>query len=461
MKIILATGVPELDSAIEANIKGFTFLGSALYKEAVVDIVQRKKPDIIILSEILEGVLSMRELILTLRTRFPEVRIIYILKEENNKEKAFLYHWMIFDVFTGTFSVPQLAKTLHNPKEFKDIHHELDILKKYSKDPSLEDEDIDITDMSSIDGNNYSKIKGPNSGNSSLYNQIVSFWSTSDQSGKTFSATNTALALSGRNDLKILLLDFNLDNPNINLYYSFVDPNKNLGAIIDDIENGLELNQDNLENYLITHPIYTNLKILPGNILKMKKRSNKFMVDIFENIILSAERNNFSTILIDTQAGLDDLTVNILKRSSKILLHIKESPGSLNAIYRCFDTEIGPFVEKLIDKKKIVPIITESYPDTEANFKRAIHSFLDLPVGAIIPFSSDVRPSLYKGTPILSKKPPEVLYNVFIRISNIIHKNIFQENTIRRNIPTPEVNKEKDNKKGLLGNILGGKKKKN
>lgn len=463
MKIILATGVPELDNAIEANIKNVTFLGSALYKEAVVDVVQRKKPDVVILSELLEGVTPMRELILTLRTRFPEVRIIYILKDDDPKEKAFLYHWMIFDVFAGTFTVPQLAKTLHNPKEFKDVHHELEILKQYNKDPELMDDNVDISDMTNINASDYSKINGPTSGNHTLYQQVVAFWSVLDQSGKTFVATNTALALAGQKDLKILLIDFNLDNPNINLYYSFVDPNRNLGAIIDDVEQGQVLNSKNLEQYLITHPVYSNLKILPGAILKMKKRDPEFLFAVFEKIIEVAEQNNFSTILIDTQAGLDELTTNILKKVSKIMLHIKETPGSLNALYRCFDTEAGPFVEKLIDRRKMIPIITESYTDTQTNFKRAVHGFLETPVGASVPFSSEVRPSLYKGVPVLSKKPPEDLYNAFIRISNLIHKNIFQEpNAPRKPLlaKNESITPAKEEKKSLLGGFLGSKKKK-
>jgi cellulose biosynthesis protein BcsQ/response regulator of citrate/malate metabolism len=458
MKIVLATGVPDLDSAIEDRIKGYQFVGSALYKEAVVDVIQRKKPNILILSELLEGVTSMRNLILTIRTRFPEVRIIYILKDENLKEKAFLYHWMIFDVFTGSFSVPQLQETLMNPKEFKDVHHEMDELKHFKKDLNTLDDDedeSDISDMEGINPNNYSKIEPPKYGQSDLYQQIVTYWSVLDQSGKTFSITNTALALAGRKDLKILLIDFNLDNPNVNLYYSFVDPNRNLGAIIDDIENGIDLTSNNFDDYLITHPTYNNLKILPGAILKMKKRDNKFMYQVFEKIMVAAERNNYSTILIDTKAGLDDLTIGILKKSTKILLHLKETPGTLNALYRVFDTEVGPFVEKFIDKKKIIPIINESHPDTQNNFKRAIQGFLELSIGTIIHYSQEVRPSHYKGVPLLSKKSSNDMYNTFLIISNLIHKNIFQlPKEQKPQVSTPTNNKDKNKeKKGLLRNI--------
>lgn len=456
MKVVLATGVPELDMAIEERVNGVNFVGSALYKEAVIDVLSEKNPDILIISEILEGVLPMRELILALRTRFPEVRIIFILKDENPKEKAFLYHWMVFDVLTGSFKVPELENLLHNPKEFKDVHVELDELKTYQKSSDLIVNDDDISDMTGINGDNYQRINGPEAGTDTLYQQIVAFWSVLDQSGKTFSIVNTSLALAGRKELKILLLDFNLDNPNVNLYYSFVDPNKNLGALIDDIENGKELSKDNLDDYLITHPTYNNLKILPGTILKMKKRDDKFMYELFEEIIGCAEQSNFTTILIDTKAGLEDLSVNILKKASKILLHISETPGSLNSIHRYFDTQVGPFVEKLVDKRKITPVITCSHDETRANFKRAVESFLELRVGAIIDFFDEVRPSLYKGVPLLSKKPKEEIYDTFVIVSNLIHKNIFRKPIKRTDSSNNDKasNKNKGSALDFLGKIL-------
>jgi CheY-like chemotaxis protein len=135
MNVILATGVPELDEAIEQRIKKINFVGSALYKEAVVEITERKQPDLdaIILSELLEGVMTTRELVLKLRTRFPDTRIIYIMKEESAKEKSFLYQWSVFDILPSKFGVSELETALFNPKEFKDVAREMEELKDYQK----------------------------------------------------------------------------------------------------------------------------------------------------------------------------------------------------------------------------------------------------------------------------------------------------------------------------------------
>jgi len=455
MKVVLATGVPDLDGAIQQRIQRAQFIGNALYKEAVVDVVERKKPDVIILSELLEGVLSTRELILTLRTRFPEVRIIYILKDENPKEKSFLYHWMIFDVFSGKFSPADLEEALFNPKQFKDVSHELEELKQFEKPTDLIDDVPDVRDMTRIDSTNYGPLDGPMQGTSNLYQQLVAYWSVLDQAGKTFSVVNTSLLLATSKDLKILLLDFNIDNPNIHLHFGLADPDRNLGALIEDVENGIELTKETFDRYLIPHPVYKNLKILPGYILKMKNREPGFVYSVFEKMIEVAQQSNYSTILIDTASGLkDELTVNILKKVNKILMHVPETPGSLYSVRRCFDNEVGPFVSHLIDRKKIVPVVTISHDDMRGNFTRALEATLETRVGGIILNHPDVRQSLYKGTPMLSKKPPEEIYDSFVLIANLVHKNIFRKPIKRTNSKQGKT----ESKGGMFGGLFGGKK---
>jgi len=455
MKVVLATGVPDLDNAIQQRITKAQFVGSALYKEAVVDVVERRKPDVIILSELLEGVLSTRELILTLRTRFPEVRIIYILKDENPKEKSFLYHWMIFDVFNGKFSPADLEEALFKPKTFKDVSHELEELKQFQTPTDLIDDEPDITGMTGINPREYGTLDGPMKGTNQLYQQIVAFWSVLDQSAKTFSAVNTSLILATNKDLKILLLDFNIENPNVHLQFGFSDPDRNLGAIVEDTENGIDISKENLDQYLITHPVYRNLKILPGYILKMKNRKPADVYVIFEKIIEAAQQSNYSTILVDTGSGLrDELTASILKKVNKILMHVTETPGSLYAVRRCFDTEVGPFVANLIDRKKVVPVIAKSYDDTRGSFTRALEATLETRIGGIIPHHEDVKNSVYNGTPLLSKKPPEILYDAFIILGNQVHKNIFRK-PIKRKQPSAK----KDKQGGLFGGVFGPKKK--
>ena len=446
MKVLLATGVTELDNAIMERVQKVDFTDYVLYKEAVVEKVEKNNPDVIILSELLQGVTSTRELILTLRTRFPKVRIIYLLKEDNPKEEAFLYHWMIFDVFPGEFTVEELEEALFHPKQFHEITSRIKELEVYTKDPDFVDEDPDISNMRRP--RRGQKVDSPELGTNSLYQELVSFWSVLDQSGRTFSIVNSSLLLASNRDLKILLLDFNLENPNIQLHFGFSDPNRNLGAIFEDYHNGDEkVTQEDLRNYIVVHPDFENLHILPGNILKLKNPDTKGVITLFDSIIEAAKESNYTTILVDVGSGvLDDLNTHILKKSTRILLHVNETPGNMYAVKRMFDTEIGPFVEKLIDRKKMDVIITNSYEETRQNFKRALQVTLEQHVKATIPFHESVRESIYKSEPMMSHKPPEEIYNSFVRVCNLIHHNIFVNP-----IKTAKGRKGKDKKGGLFG----------
>jgi len=447
MKVLLATGVIELDNAIMERVKNIDFTDSVLYKEAVVDKVERTTPDVIILSELLQGVTPTRELILTLRTRFPKVRIIFLLKDENLKEEAFLYHWMIFDVFSGKFTVPELEEALFKPKQFHDVTARIKELEGYAKDPDFDEPEPDITDMRRI-RRSARQIESPEIGTDSVFQEIVAFWSVLDQSARTFSAVNSALLLASNKDVKVLLLDFNLENPNLQLHFGFSDPNRNLGAIFEDYHNGdEEVTEEDLRKYVVVHPDYDNLHILPGNILNLKNPENEGVIKLFDSIMQAAENSDYTTILIDTGSGVDnDLTVHILQHATRILMHVNETPGNLYAIRRMFDTLIGPFVEKLIDRKKIEVIVTNSFEDTRSNFRRALQVTLSQHVKATIPYHAEVRKSIFTSEPMIANKPPEEIYNSFVRICNLIHNNIFVNP-----IKTVKSTKKKVKKGGLFG----------
>lgn len=91
-------------------------------KENVIDVLEKKVYDIVILDQDLKGKLNNREFVLTLRVRFPTTRIIYILNYNSPREKGFLYHWCVFDVLIeGVYTNNSLEDSIKNPKKFSDI----------------------------------------------------------------------------------------------------------------------------------------------------------------------------------------------------------------------------------------------------------------------------------------------------------------------------------------------------
>jgi len=116
MNVLLAT---KKCYEINQQIHACYYLKNA---EEIWDILSHKKIDVIVMQETFLEYVSWREYILKLRTRFPDVRIIFILEKENNDNRTFLYHWMVFDV---VIEKECTAKTLHyrlkRPKTFSQI----------------------------------------------------------------------------------------------------------------------------------------------------------------------------------------------------------------------------------------------------------------------------------------------------------------------------------------------------
>jgi response regulator of citrate/malate metabolism len=114
MKVLLATGIADLDHAITERLPSFDFVGFALYKEAVIDCIERKNPEHIVMSELLEGVVSFEELLPTIRQRFPALHIVFIRANDDTAFDVFLEKNDIHDVLQGKFTPSELEIKLTN-----------------------------------------------------------------------------------------------------------------------------------------------------------------------------------------------------------------------------------------------------------------------------------------------------------------------------------------------------------
>lgn len=428
MKVILATGVPRLNVQIEKRFgQEIQVVGKPLFREAVESTVAKNNADIVLLTDELDGVTEMSELILLLRARYAKTRVIYIGKKMSPDFKAFLYKYNVFDILNEKFSEDELRNAFLKPKSWEEISGEIGNLDPFVNEyemPNVKPEEV-----AKIEKNNYTRIKPAVTNKESLYQEIVSFWSPIDQSGKTFSAVNTALFLAANPDLKVLLLDFSIKHPTIHLQYGFQNGDQSLGALIDDMDEDEEfvLNSHVLDYYLITHPVYNNLKILPGNILRSAEKEPQFYIELLDKICDSVQSMNFSTILIDMDSGLrNPLSPHILKKSTKILFHVNESPGALFSVKSLLDPEYGEFVPNLIQKKKLHPILNRATDDYYVKFRHNLDAIIDgNKTNAVIKESNQIHSSIMEGSPLL-KHPTNEYYMTFFKIANLIHPGLFK-----------------------------------
>lgn len=91
-------------------------------KEEILEYLDKygENIDSLVFSDVLAGDVPNRELVLTLRMRYPSVQIVFLMSEKNDREMVFLYHWMVFDVLLDPTNF-EIVHSIYNPKQFKDI----------------------------------------------------------------------------------------------------------------------------------------------------------------------------------------------------------------------------------------------------------------------------------------------------------------------------------------------------
>lgn len=434
MRVVLGTGSVATNNSFEHHFKDhpqIQFVGTVSYKEGVEQIVSREKPDVIILSDKLGGTVPIETIIKKLRTTPPFTRIIFLMTETNEVLKRKLFMYSCFDVIDRNkekISIEDMENIILNPRKYEDIAHELSDSKSFERNAF--DRKYQFENQA-INESNYDDLPKSYTSKKPLHQKITSFWSVSDLTGKTFSAVNTALFLANNPDLKILLLDFNIHNPNIHLQFGTFHSTRNLTKLMELFQKEKEMRPHMLREFLIKHPKYQNLSILPGDIIfHLENFSSEQYFQLLLEIINCSSQMNYSTILIDMSSGFTHkLNENILKLSHDVIFHVNECPSSLNAVKYYFDMERGPIISKEIPLDKFYTVINRTTESLYENTKNVLDDLI--PNNKNIAYfieSTDIFESVISGKPILSNSNNTLLPQ-FTEIANVVHPGLFKEIT--------------------------------
>ncbi|MED2737514.1 hypothetical protein [Bacillus toyonensis] len=436
ISILLATGFEKLDNTLANYYKKDTnieILGQRVYfREGLTDSIMRNKPTIVLLTDKLEGnTLSLEQLIRLTRRKHPKTRLVFIMSDkDNHKLKKLLYQLSVFDVFSlePKLNVKELTESFSKPKEWKDVAHHF---------PDLEDDESFEVDedfiLNAKDGliieEDYSSFETKLKQNvGSVFHKTAAIWSIRQQSGTTFLGINTALLLAQHLDQKILLVDFNPNNPNVHIQFNLedMDGNHNLAALCEDIESNYIKGASDVSDYLYTHPFYSNLNIMFGSILKTAKPKQETIIQALHLILEFARNEEYTTVLFDLESGLEEpFIVEVLKAVNIILSPITDSPGSIIAAQKIFDREFGPFFLNFLDLKKMYPILNKTGDEeNREKIKHFLQSILNTKIEVSIPFSEEITSSINYGSPLLKKGAAPELMVPLTRVANSIH-NVF------------------------------------
>lgn len=124
---MLAVGHRQLEEYLKSQLdKEFEFVGAVVYREAVLRAVGQKSPDIVVIRETLSGSENIMSLVYSIRTNYPNVRIIFIAgnREPGDELLATLVNYGVYDILNGS-NIPaqKIVSLIRKPNTYSDVKH--------------------------------------------------------------------------------------------------------------------------------------------------------------------------------------------------------------------------------------------------------------------------------------------------------------------------------------------------
>jgi pilus assembly protein CpaE len=263
IKVLIVEVLQELRTQITdilLNVEYMKIVGEAESLEETLKKLEEKHADVILVGADVSG--DGYKLSERINSEYPEVAVIMI--EENLAEDTI--HKALFagakDVLVYPFTPTKLVNTIYRA-------HDL------SKKKAV------------IHRDNAGKAK-----KQSGLGSVITLFSTKGGVGKTFIATNLAIALQKESEKRTVLVDLDLDFGNTALALNIV-PRFTLADVVDDIKN---IDSDLIESYLVQQ---SGISILPAN---AKPQINEFINAEHIQVILKTLQKSFDYIIIDMPA---------------------------------------------------------------------------------------------------------------------------------------------------------------
>ena len=240
--------------------------------------------------------------------------------------------------------------------------------------------------------------------------RVVAIFSPKGGVGKTMLAANLAVALASNENVKVAIVDCNLQFGDVAICLN-VFPKASIADMVTDIEH---LDDKVLSRYMISFS--DNLSILPAP-LQPEQAENITAQHL--DVILKLLKKRFQYIIIDTASIFNDVTLTLIDLSDLVLLLSAPDLMTIKNIKLCLET-----LEKLgYPEGKVNLVLNRA--DTEGGLKineiedSLHHQF----VGALPSDSELVLSSINKGVPFVVNNPHSTLARGVFALAGKITKN--------------------------------------
>lgn len=382
MKIIVALDNEAIKEELEKRYINQVYNEDFRQQEKVIEYLSNNhfENTILITKDSLEGNLNGRLYIKHIRLAYENIKVIYFVEKLDNEYKKFLFSNEVFNIIEGNYI------NINNIFEIIDEN-------KFMVYRILND--------------NKTQVKE---------NSVIAVYGTNG-AGKSLVASFISKKISTELLKKIAVLDFNLENPSLDIINN-IEVNSNIfEQIVKDIDNSLISNME-IKDYLINDVDNKNNFYLTSNLNILELRSKDYLK--YYEFIINKIKNEFENVVIDlpSQPFLD-ITKCSLMNADKVIfvinpnyVSIRQAKKYLDIIYNLYD----------ISKDKIGIVINKVTKNSLDNIQ--IKSLLrDYKIVLNLDYNSNVE-SMINGEleNVCFKNNYKELFK-FLNLQNVINKS--------------------------------------
>lgn len=394
MNIITALKNPNINKKIKEKTN-FNIIGNDIqYQEGIIEMLEKNgEIDLIIISELLPGEYSFKELIDKIKGIKNNIEMIVILKEKNEEIKNYLISKGIFNIFfNNEITIEELIKIINQKNNIKkeiEINEEIKQLKKIILEKNNKKINLKIFNNNKIKKiknnlNNYMKNKNKKIKQKENNKKIISVVGTGGV-GKSSFCTIISKIIKNK---KILIIDFDILNSSINSIFGTKKYPKEINEKIEKIR---------IENLI--NRIDKNIDILCGTRILIDEDYKKIK-EKFTNI-LNELNDKYDFIIIDNSSEcFFEYTKEILKKSDLILFLVEPNIIELKKSRNLLDI----YINKWKIKKEKINIIFNKTNINSIDDKILKTLFSDFKILGKIKININYNLIINKNIKIINKK---------------------------------------------------------
>ncbi|WP_214688419.1 MULTISPECIES: ATPase [unclassified Exiguobacterium] len=322
-QVLLATGYRQIDEIV-LQFSGYEFVGQINFRHELMSAVQKLKPNMVMVSDMLTGNEDLTELLAQLKQEHPQVRFLYmtVTPKPNDVSRYMALGSLVLVgihplLIEQSIAPKQIEYAMENPVPREDVAFLLKYHRKSAEKAQLlfdVEQDVVQEDVEE-DG----------------YKNVYNVSSIKPGTGKSFISTNipSIIAKYGKKkngkSPRIALVEADLQNLSLGTLLSIEDDDYNLktamdkiativdndGNLSDDVRRVEEVNKFVLQCFRPYHKL-KNLHVLTGSTLTMEEIEN---IQPYQYIYLvELVASEFDLVFIDTNSSLAHVTTYPLLR---------------------------------------------------------------------------------------------------------------------------------------------------